>query len=77
MKRMVEIFREVFQAADIMLVGDLVIRELQNWDSFNHINLMIAIEDTYGVVIMPDEMESVQTVDHLLDILRKKGCTIE
>lgn len=76
MEKLAEIFREVFQDDEIELVGDLVIKDLENWDSFNNINLMIAVEDVFQVVITPDEIESIQTVHDLLEILRKKGCDV-
>ncbi|MEO5339403.1 MAG: acyl carrier protein [Magnetococcus sp. MYC-9] len=75
MKKLEKIFQEVFQDVNINLVEDLVIRDLDTWDSFNQINLVLAVEEAYGVVITPGEVESIMTVGDLLDILASKGCT--
>lgn len=77
MDKLTNIFQEIFEDDSISVVHDLEIRTLENWDSFNHINLMIAVENTYSVVIMPEEMESIHIVGDLLSILSKKGCTID
>lgn len=46
------------------------------WTSLRHIQLVAAIEDTYGVHFSPREVRSVRTVGGLRDILGSKGIII-
>ena len=43
---------------------------LQNWDSLGHINLVLAIEETYGVIVDEDavvELTSVRAIRDFVD----------
>ena len=39
------------------------------WDSFNHLRLMTAIEETFGVQFSMEEIESIETLGQLDDLL--------
>jgi acyl carrier protein len=39
------------------------------WDSFNHLRLMTAIEEEFGVQFSMDEIESIETAGQLDDLL--------
>lgn len=46
--------------------GDLAFGQLPEWDSLNHVNLMLALEARLGVEIGPDqivELTSVAVID--------------
>lgn len=47
------------------------------WDSFNHIALMVAVEETYGVQLTPDEMVSLLSVSDIARMLREKGVRVD
>ena len=42
-----DIFRTIFNIPDLELNDDMTARDIMAWDSINHINLMIAIEDEF------------------------------
>jgi len=46
------------------------------WTSLRHIQLVAALEDSYGVHFSPREVRSIRTVGGLRDILRNKGILI-
>jgi len=73
MNRISEIIREVFEDDKLDVTPDLEFRKIKNWDSFNHINLMIAVEDTFQIIIMPAEMENLTTVNDLINLMESKG----
>jgi len=68
-----KILVDVFENETLTATPELLIRELENWDSFNHINFMIAVEDAFQIIIMPKEMESLYTVQDLLALIKEKG----
>lgn len=44
---------------------DISTENCQKWDSLNHINLMLAIEQEYGVSFSDDELVSLVSLDKL------------
>jgi acyl carrier protein len=53
---------------------------INSWDSLQHLNLMLALEQEFGVQFAPEEMEkltSVQSIVRLLDLkLQAAGKTL-
>ena len=43
------------------------------WDSVMHLNLVMAIEDAFGVAFSPDEMVAINTVGLIREALAKHG----
>lgn len=46
--------------------------EIKGWDSLNHIRLMAAIEDHFGIKFSVKEMRSIMSVTDILKFLREK-----
>jgi citrate synthase len=44
---------------------------LQNWDSLGHINLVLAIEETYGVVVDEDAVVELTSVRAIRDFVER------
>jgi len=66
------IFRDLFDDDTIVLNPSLTAADVPEWDSFNHINLIVAIEARFGVKFQTAELESMQTVGHLADLIQSK-----
>jgi acyl carrier protein len=49
---------------------------LKKWDSFNQIQLVIAMEETYKVKFNGGEIASFRTVLEAKQLLRKKGVAL-
>lgn len=70
------VFREVFVQNDLVIFPEMTARDVKDWDSFNHINLIMGLEDTFGVEFSTDEIASFSCVGDILSILKKKGVAI-
>ena len=46
--------------------------DLEAWDSINHLNLIVELEDKLKVSFTKDEIEKLDSVDELITILEKK-----
>ena len=66
------IFRDIFDDGTLELSPGLTASDVPEWDSFNHINLIVAIESQFGVKFQTAELESMQTVGHLADLIQTK-----
>jgi len=66
------IFHDLFDDDTIVLNPSLTAADVPEWDSFNHINLIVAIESRFGVKFQTAELESMHTVGHLADLIQSK-----
>jgi acyl carrier protein len=58
---------------DTAAVGATTTQEnTANWDSMSHLNLVIALEQEFGVSFTPEEMEQLVSFRHILQILASK-----
>ena len=69
LETLTEIFRTLFNNPDLDLHDGLVATDVPGWDSFNHINLIISIEEEFGVKFTNDEVAKMQNVGDLKKIL--------
>jgi len=67
-----EIFRTLFNNPELNLDDELVATDVPGWDSFNHINLIINIEEEFEVKFTNDEVAKMQNVGDLKRILSHK-----
>jgi acyl carrier protein len=42
---------------------------VESWDSVQHLNLILAIEEEYGFQFSPEEMESAKTVGQIAGLV--------
>jgi acyl carrier protein len=46
---------------------------IETWDSLQHLNLVLELEQVFGVRFSPDEMAQMVTVEAIVGILERKG----
>jgi acyl carrier protein len=66
------IFRDLFDDDAIVLNPGLTASDVPDWDSFNHINLIVSVESKFGIKFQTAELESMHTVGHLVDLIQSK-----
>jgi acyl carrier protein len=71
-QRLTKIFHDVLDDDSIVLTPELTASEVKEWDSFNHINLIIAIEQAFKIKFQTAELESMKNVGHLVALIEKK-----
>ena len=59
------IFRDVLDDASLELHESTSAAEVENWDSLNHIDLIVAVEARFGVKFTTKEVSSLQNVGQL------------
>jgi acyl carrier protein len=70
--RLTEIFHDLFDDDTLVLTPELTAAEVPEWDSFNHINLIVAVEASFKIKFQTAELESMLTVGHLADLIHKR-----
>lgn len=71
-REMTGIFRDILDEDTLELRPGLTAADVPEWDSFNHINLIVAVESKFGIKFQTAELESLQTVGHLADLIQAK-----
>ena len=66
------IFRDTLDDDTLVLTPNLSAADVPEWDSFNHINLIVAIESRFKIKFQTAELEQLHTVGHLADLIAKK-----
>lgn len=74
--RLTECFRQTFADDTLVLKPDTSPMQVKGWDSFNHINFMLSVENEFGVTFTTDEIQNMKSVGQLVDLLNAKGQAI-
>jgi acyl carrier protein len=75
-ERVRSVFREVFEDKGLEVFPEMTARDVDTWDSFNHINLVVALEDAFDITFTTDEMAGMANVGGLVTILRSRGIEV-
>ena len=68
------IFRDNFDDDDISLTDETSADDIEDWDSLEQINLVVAIQDAFGIKFNIDEVNAMKNVGEMADaILAKTG----
>lgn len=68
LNRIQTVFNKVFTDAPI-INHDTTKQDIGSWDSINHLSLILELEEEFGITISPDEMESLNSVQNILNKL--------
>ena len=70
--RLQRIFADLFTVPEGDIIPSTSPETLQSWDSLQHLNLMLAIEQEFGVRITPQDMEQLISVERIATYLDRK-----
>jgi acyl carrier protein len=68
-----EIFREVFLRDDLVLKPDFTAKDIDGWDSFKHIEIIIAVEERFGIKMTTRELDNLRSVGDLINVIGIKA----
>jgi acyl carrier protein len=70
--RLRDVFAETFAQPEFGMEPELKMGDIEVWDSFNHINLMLSIEAEFGVEFESDEIGTLLSVGQISDALHRR-----
>ncbi|MBO4877094.1 MAG: acyl carrier protein [Ruminococcus sp.] len=71
--RLNEIFRDVFGDDSITVNEATTSDDIEDWDSIEHINLIGAVEDEFGLRFRMREVSGMKNVGEMIDIICERG----
>jgi len=67
-----DIFKDVLDNEDIVIDADTTANDVEEWDSLNHIQLVVAIEKHFKIRFTTQEIQSWKNVGEMADCIQKK-----
>ena len=62
-----EVFRDVFDDEDIVVTDETTAADIEDWDSLEHINLLVAIERSFEIKFTMGETTGMKNVGEMVD----------
>ena len=72
-ERLNMVFREVFDDDEIEVTETTTSDDIEDWDSFEHINLVVAVEEEFGFKIPMGKTVTMKNVGEMVDIILEMG----
>lgn len=73
LKEIIAIFIDVLDNEDILLDDSTQAKDVDDWDSLNHIQLVVAIEKHFKIRFTSKEIQSWDNVGEMLNCIQEKG----
>lgn len=67
-----EIIAEMLDQPDLKVSLTTTAADVEGWDSFTHINIILAVESRFGIRINTAEIEELHSVGHLVGLVEQK-----
>ena len=64
-----EVFQDVFDDEDIHVEESTTSADIDDWDSLEHINLVVAVEKAFGIKFNMGEVNTMKDVGAMVDII--------
>ncbi len=64
-----EVFRDVFDDESITVSDETTADDIEDWDSLEHINLIAAVEQQFGVRFNMGQIVTLKNVGEMVDLI--------
>lgn len=64
-----EVFRDVFDEEEITVNDATTANDIEDWDSLEHINLVVAVEKKFNIKFSMGEVNKFKNVGEMVDII--------
>ena len=71
--RLEQVFRDVFDDDSIVLYEDTTADDIDDWDSIEHITLIAAVEQEFGMRFSMGEVSGMKDVGEMVTILTQRA----
>ncbi|MBR5091835.1 MAG: acyl carrier protein [Ruminiclostridium sp.] len=72
-ERINNVFRDFFDDDEIEVDAETTADDIDDWDSLNHITLMSAVEEEFGLRFTMGEVSGMKNVGEMAEIIEKRG----
>ena len=68
-----EVFQDVFDDEDIHVIAETTADDIEDWDSLEHINLVVAVENKCGIKFNMSEVVKFKNVGEMVDVILERA----
>lgn len=68
-----EVFCDVFDDDSIVITEETTANDIEDWDSLEHINLVVAIEERFNMKFTMGEVTGMKNVGEMISILMERA----
>ncbi len=72
-----DILADVLEVSPEEITPDLTMDKVENWDSFRHLQVILALEGEFGVQFDPQRVPELTSVALIQQELEKKGVALQ
>lgn len=71
-EKLTGVFQDVFDD-DLLTVSDATTADdIEDWDSLEHINLIVAVENAFGIKFNMGEVNAMKNVGEMVDLIESR-----
>lgn len=67
------VFQDVFDDESITVYDETTANDIEDWDSLEHINLVVAVEKQFGIKFTMGEVNGMKNVGAMVDIIIERA----
>ncbi|WP_442756458.1 acyl carrier protein [Methylocystis sp. JAN1] len=67
--QLTEVFRDIFVRDDIALTPEMTAEDVEGWDSFKMIEIVMAVESRFGIKVKSKELDELESVGDLVRLI--------
>lgn len=67
-----EIFRDVFDDENLVISEETTADDIEDWDSFAQMNLIVAMEKQFGMKFNIKEINSLKNVGEMIELINAR-----
>jgi acyl carrier protein len=71
-ERLNDVFQDVFDDDEITVSANTTAEDIEDWDSLEHIRLIAAVEQNFGIRFKMGEVASVKNVGEMVAIIQSR-----
>ena len=71
--RLNKVFIDVFDDEEIKITEETTAEDIDDWDSLEHINLIVAVEDEFDIKFAMNEVTGMKNVGDMVNIIISKN----
>ena len=72
MSKVNDLMRDIFDEEDLNVTDATEAEDVAEWDSANHVRLIVAIEEEFSVTFSAEEITAPENVGELVDLIASK-----
>lgn len=71
-EKLEDIFQDIFDDEELKIRNETTAKDIEDWDSLAHINLVVAIEKEFEIKFGLGELPGLENVGDMIDLIHQK-----